>query len=542
MNPLLACRKLPLLRCLATGVAACLLGATAPGAHAEIDKNRPNIVLILADDMGIGDVSGLNPEGKIPTPHIDRMITRGLTLHDAHTSSAVCTPTRYSLLTGRYNWRNARKKGVARGFTPSEIEPGRATLASMLGQAGYRTAMIGKWHLGLDWVEDPNLKPAFPTTYIRSKKSRDTPGVNVDFAQPFRGGPVDHGFDSFFGIAASLDMPPYLWLIDDKASEVPTVLKTYVRTGPASTSFKAIDVLPRLGQETVKFINRHAKDAKNGKPFFVYLPLASPHTPIVPSAAWKGRSAIGEQYADFTMETDAAVGQVLKALEANGISDNTLVIFTTDNGCSPAAGFKKLVDKGHQPSWIYRGHKNDLYEGGHRVPTVMHWPAVIQPGRSSDQLIVQTDLFRTFADLVGQTVGDDAAEDSISFLPLLNGESDRSERINHVAHAFDCHLSIREGKWKLIVHPGSGGWTPLGMRFRGEKPKDQALSASDVPPMGLYDLEQDPGEYHNLLEQHPNIARDLIKQLTQTIAEGRSTPGAPQKNNGKVPLKLPKGW
>ena len=529
-------------RCLAVGVVAGLLGAPAPCVAGEADNDHPNIILILADDMGVGDVSGLNPEGKIPTPHLDRMIAEGMTFHDAHTSSAVCTPTRYSLLTGRYNWRNARKKGVARGFTPSEIEPGRQTLAHVLGQAGYRTAMIGKWHLGLDWVEDPTIKPAFATEYKWKKKTRKTPGAKVDFTKPFRGGPVDHGFDTFFGIAASLDMPPYVWLADDKATEVPTTLKAFSRKGPAAKSFEAVDVLPRLGSETVDYINKHARAAKKGKPFFVYVPLASPHTPIVPSASWKGRSAIKNKYADFTMETDDMVGRVLKALKKNGILDNTLVIFTTDNGCSPAAGFKKLVDKGHQPSWIYRGHKNDLYEGGHRVPTIMHWPAKIEAGRSTDQLIVQTDLFRTFADLVGQSVGDDAGEDSISFAPLLLGQAEDSARTGHVAHSFDCKLSVREGPWKLIVDPGSGGWTPLGMRFRGEKDKSEALDRSDVPPMGLYNVEQDPGEYNNLLEQQPEIARDLIAQLKEIIADGRSTPGAPQANNGEVPLSLPKGW
>ncbi len=526
---------------LALGMVAWVGLSPRASANAQGVESRPNIVLILADDMGIGDVSGLNPESKIPTPSLDRMIAQGMTFHDAHSASAVCTPTRYSLLTGRYNWRSARKKGVARGFSPSEIEPGRQTLARMLGQAGYRTAMIGKWHLGLDWTIAPDITPAFETTFDFKGESRPTPGANVDFTQPFRGGPVDHGFQHFFGIAASLDMPPYVWLVDDKASEVPTVLKAFSRTGPAAKSFEAVDVLPRLGDETVDYIQQHAQEAQNGKPFFVYVPLASPHTPILPSKEWKGRSAINNRYADFTMETDAMVGRVLDALQSNGILDNTLVIFTTDNGCSPAAGFETLVNQGHQPSWIYRGHKNDLYEGGHRVPTLMHWPAVIEAGRSTDQLIVHTDLYRTMADLVGQPVGDDAAEDSISFAPLLRGDALMSLRTGHVAHSFGGYLTIREGPWKLIVHPGSGGWTPLGRRFRG-KDRSPAVDVNDVPPLGLYHLEEDPGEYHNLVEKHPDIARSLIQALKQTIADGRSTPGAPQVNNGEVPLALPAGW
>lgn len=507
---------------------------------AAADPGRPNIVLIMADDMGIGDVSGLNPEGKIDTPHLDRMMANGLTFHDAHTSSAVCTPTRYALLTGRYNWRNKRKSGVASGYSRSEIEPGRATLASMLGEAGYRTAMIGKWHLGLDWVEDRNIEQAFPDTVSRRNNTYETPGLHVDYTQPFRGGPVDHGFDHFFGIAASLDMPPYVWLVDDHVDEVPTVIKAFYRPGPATESFEAVDVLPRLGDETVEFINEHAEDAKGGKPFFVYVPLASPHTPIVPSEDWKGRSDLKDKYGDFVMETDDIVGKVMAALEANGLTENTLVIFTTDNGCSPAAGFHNLVQKGHQPSWIYRGHKADLYEGGHRVPTVMQWPAQIEAGRSTDQLVVHIDLFRTFADIAGQEVGDDAAEDSITFLPLLIGESDQSERTGHVAHTINGKLSIREGQWKLIMDPGSGGWTALGHRYRGQ-PGDR-LDPATVPPLGLYNMADDPGEYHNVIEQHLQIARELLELLKQTIADGRSTPGQPQANNGAVPLEIPEGW
>eukprot|EP00752_Nemacystus_decipiens_P014474 g12883.t1 len=488
--------------------------------------------------MGVGDVSGLNPEGKIPTPHLDQMIERGLTFTDAHTSSAVCTPTRYALLTGRYNWRNKRKSGVASGFSPSEIETGRATLASMLGDAGYHTAMIGKWHLGLDWVKSPGIEQAFPT--VRGKKNQKVPGADVDFSKPFRGGPTDHGFDYFFGIAASLDMPPYVWLEDDRATEVPTTIKAFRRPGPASASFEAVDVLPRLGDETVAYIKAHAQDAKNGKPFFIYVPLASPHTPIVPSKPWQGRSALETKYADFTMETDDLVGRVNEALREQGLAENTILIFTADNGCSPAAGFHAHVTKGHQPSHNFRGHKADLYEGGHRVPTIMQWTGTVKPGTSTNQLVVQTDLFSTFAELTGQTVAGNAAEDSISFLSLMLGRSDKSARTGHVAHNISGKFAIREGKWKLILDHGSGGWTPLGMRYKGQ-PGEKA-NKEDFPPLGLYNIADDPGEHKNLIEKHPEIARGLIAKLKETIANGRSTPGSPQQNNGKVPLTLPEGW
>ncbi|VGO13569.1 Arylsulfatase [Pontiella desulfatans] len=493
-------------------------------------QGRPNIVLINADDMGVGDVSGLNPEGKIPTPHIDSMIDNGLALLNGHSSSGVCTPSRYSLLTGRYSCRASISGQVAKGNSPARVEEGRTTLASLLKKSGYRTAMIGKWHLGLDWKPLPNAK--------QSKK-----GVialkDIDYSKPFGGGPVDRGFDSFFGIAASLDIPPYVWLIDNRVSEVPTETQPavkgkqapggYMREGPKAASFEMVDALPRMGDEAVDLIKACAPEAKAGTPFFLYLALNSPHTPIVPSAEWEGKSAIGTKYADFAMQTDGVVGQVLNALREAGLEENTIVIFTADNGCAPHADYTVHLEKGHNPSYIYRGQKGDLYEGGNRVPFVIQWPAGAPKGRRSDQLISHVDFLATFAELTGQKLADNEGEDSISFLPLLKGVSDTSPRKSAIYNTISSKLAITDGDWKLIVGEGSGGWTRPGERYM--KTAFGAVKDENPLPMGLFNLKDDVGEYKNLLLEYPEVKQRVFEKLKHDLERGRSTPGKPQASN-----------
>ncbi|VGO13561.1 Arylsulfatase [Pontiella desulfatans] len=488
-------------------------------------QDRPNIVLINADDMGVGDVSGLNPEGKIPTPHIDSLINNGLALLNGHSSSGVCTPSRYSLLTGRYSWRASNSGQVAKGNSPARVEKGRTTLASLLKKAGYRTAMIGKWHLGLDWEALPGVK-----------KGKIIALKDIDYTQPFGGGPVDRGFDSFFGIAASLDIPPYVWLIDDRASEVPTETQPnvrgeqcYMREGPKAKSFETVDVLPRMGDEAAALIKKCGPEAKKGTPFFLYLALNSPHTPIVPSAEWAGKSAIGTKYADFAMQTDGVVGQVLNALREAGLEENTIVIFTADNGCAPHADYTVHLEKGHNPSYIYRGQKADLYEGGNRVPFVIQWPAGAPKGRNSDQLISHVDFLETFAELTGQQLADNEGEDSISFLPLLKGTSDSSPRKSAIYNTISSKLAITDGDWKLIVAQGSGGWTRPGERYM--KTAFGAVKDENQLPMGLFNLKDDVGEYKNLLLEYPEVKQRLFDKLKHDLERGRSTPGAPQINN-----------
>jgi len=479
--------------------------------------DRPNIIFILADDQGYGDVSALNPESKIPTPHIDRIAHEGMIFTDAHSSSSVCTPTRYSILTGRYHWRTHLQRGVLGGFSRALIDADRLTLPALLSRHGYHTSCVGKWHLGFDW----QLQDGTPADDQGDFSGGFKGGWNVDYTAPIQHGPVDRGFDHFFGISASLDMPPYVYLHDRIATEVPTVEKAFHRKGPAAAGFEAVDVLPRITEETVGIISDRAGLAKAGVPFFIYFPLNAPHTPIVPTPEWEGKSGINA-YADFTMQVDHSVGQVLDALDQHGLAEDTLVIFTTDNGCSPAANIAELQAAGHEPSHIYRGHKADIFEGGHRIPFLVRWPKRIEAGTRSDQLIGQFDFFATCAELLGAEVPPDAGEDSVSFLPTLLGEDGGTVRPSLISQSIGGQFSIRRGPWKLNLCPGSGGWS---------SPRPGRVDLSEYPPMQLYDLSKDPGETRNLFEQRPEIAAEMEALLAQHIENGRSTPGPDQPND-----------
>ena len=475
--------------------------------------SRPNIVYILADDLGYGDVKCLNPEGKIATPNIDRLASEGIRFTDAHSSSSVCTPTRYGLLTGRYNWRSPLKSGVLWGYSRRLIEPGRLTVPALLKQHGYRTACFGKWHLGMDW---PLKQGGFATV--------DADGWKVDYTRPIQNGPNSVGFDDYFGISASLDMPPYAFIENDHTVGVPTVEKKWVRQGPACADFEAIDVLPTLTRKVTQYIDRHAAEAKAGKPLFVYMPLNAPHTPILPTAQWQGKSGISP-YADFVMQVDWTVGQVMKALDRNGLASSTLVVMTSDNGCSPAAGFKEMAEKGHHPSYHFRGHKADIFDGGHRIPFIVRWPARIQPGTTSDQIVCLTDLMATCAEILGVKLPDSAGEDSVSILPALLGRAAGPLREAVVHHSINGSFSIRQGKWKLELCPGSGGWS---------FPRPNSPAARKLPPIQLYDLAADIGEQHNVQDRHPEIVQRLTRLLQKYVADGRSTPGTVQSNTGEV--------
>lgn len=503
-------------RCLVV-VVLCLIGGQANGVWgAEGSAGlRPNIVLMLADDLGYGDVRRLNPEGKIATPNLDRLAAAGMAFTDAHSSSAVCTPTRYSILTGRYNWRSPLKRAVLEGYSPRLIEPGRLTLPALLQRHGYDTAGIGKWHLGMDW---PLTNAGIAKTYAD--------GWKVDYSKPIQNGPNSVGFDYFFGIAASLDMPPFIFIENDRCLGVPTVEKTWIRKGPAHQDFEAVEVLPTLTAKAVRYIDEHASRAKAGHPFFLYLPLNSPHTPILPTREWQGKSGLNA-YGDFVMQTDHAAGQVLAALERQGLADNTLVIFTSDNGCSPAAKIEELQAKGHYPSFQYRGYKADIFDGGHRIPFLVRWPGKVKAGAISDQLVCLVDLMATCADVLGVPLADNAGEDSVSLLPALLGNAKKALREAVVHHSINGSFAIRQGSWKLELCPDSGGWS---------SPKPGSPAARELPPIQLYDLAKDPGEKTNVHARHPEVVQHLTRLLEKYVADGRSTPGTPQINTGEVDI------
>lgn len=513
-------------------ILAFVVNVSIPLVHVNgASTSKPHIVYIIADDMGYGDVQVLNPErGKVATPHMDRVAEEGMIFTDAHTTSSVCTPTRYSVLTGRYNWRTKLQKGVLNGYGLPLIPKDRMTVPSFLRDNGYTTAMIGKWHLGLGIPTTDGAKAA-ATGKIREMLNQGVfPPVklsNIDWKGAIQGGPVDLGFDSWYGISASLDFPPYVWIRDRNWIGKGTHPKAFHRPGPASKDFEAVDVLDKLAAESVQYITNY----ESKKPFFIYIPLPSPHTPIVPTQKWLGKSGIG-RYGDFMMQTDDFVGQVVKALEDKGISENTLLIVTSDNGCSKAADLKELESHGHFASAHFRGSKADLWEGGHRVPFLVKWPKVIQAGSVSDELTCQIDLLATCAELLGKDLPDSAGEDSESILPLFTGEPAQFTRKGIVHHSVSGHFAYRQGKWKLLLAKGSGGWTLPNERNMAKVP--------DAPKGQLYDLEADPGEQNNLYPKNPEIVETLLAQLTEEIVNGRSTAGLKQEND--VPVEQIKLW
>lgn len=487
-------------------------------------RSRPNIVYILADDLGYGDVRCFGGErSKIPTPNLDRMAAQGMRFTDAHSCSSVCTPTRYGILTGRYSWRSRLQKGVLYGDDPPLIAPDRLTVASLLHRNGFTTVCLGKWHLGLDLP----LRPAADQGGATDPKSP----WRFDYTGRIAGGPLQLGFDEFFGIAASLDMWPFAFINGDRFEPAPTVEKKWMRTGPAAADFEAIDVMPQLARRSVETIRRLAPAAREGKPFFIYLPLSAPHTPILPTPNWQGKSGLG-QYADFVMQVDDLVGQVLAAIDEAKMADTTLVFFTSDNGCSPQAKIEELVAAGHHPNGPLRGHKADIWEGGHRVPLIARWPAKVSAGVRCDDPVCLNDLMATCADLLSVRLPDDAGEDSESMLPMLlqTGRS-RAERVL-VHHSVNGRFAIRHGKWKLALCPGSGGWS---------QPRDPQAAKQGLPPMQLYDLEADLGEQTNLVEKHPEVAQQLRRKLEQIVVEGRSSPGKAQRNDTAVQIERPAG-
>ncbi|MET6997626.1 sulfatase family protein [Chitinophaga defluvii] len=470
-----------------------------------------NVVYILADDLGYGDVKCFNPEGKIPTPNIDRLASEGMKFTAAHSASAVCTPSRYSILTGRYPWRSDLQSGVLYGYSPPLIESARFTVADLFKQQNYYTACVGKWHLGMDWP----VKQGY--TEIKT-------GWEIDYSKPIAQGPNTRGFDYFYGISASLDMPPYVFIENNKTIGVPTVTKKYGRSGPAEKDFEAVNVLPSITRKAQEIITTQAGKQQ---PFFLYFALPSPHTPVVPGKNFEGKSGVTE-YGDYVMETDWAVGQVMKTLDSMGIAGKTIIFFTSDNGFAPYVLNKYNVEKiGHYPSYTFRGYKADIWEGGHRIPLVVRWPGKIKAGTVSNDLVSLTDFMATSAGILQVKLPEDAAEDSYSILPYLSGKTKKPVRPAIVYASIDGNFSIQQGKWKLEFCPGSGGWA---------SPKNDKAYQEGLPLVQLYNMQSDVSEQLNVATQHPDVVKQLTGLMEQYVANGRSTPGKSLQNNVKVDL------
>lgn len=482
-------------------------------------KKEPNIIYILADDLGYGDLKCFNPDGKIPTPNLDNMAANGIKFTDAHTSSSVCTPTRYGILTGRYNWRTKLKKSVLGGYSRSLIKQERVTVAEMLKSQGYQTAYIGKWHLGWDWdiLDEESIKG----------KIRWNAELPVDFSTPIKNGPSTHGFDYSFGFCGSLDMAPYVYVENDVATMVPTKKtvsvdeKGFWRKGWTSDDFDHTNVLQDLTDRALDYIEDKAKDKE---PFFLYFPLPAPHTPILPTTEFLGKSNTN-MYGDFVMQVDDVLRQVREVLKEQGISENTLVVFTSDNGCSPKADFEELAKVDHDPNYKFRGTKADIFEGGHHVPFIVEWPKKGLKNATSDQVICTTDFFATCAAVTGYELNDAEGVDSYSMLPLINGESSQEIREYTIHHSINGSFAIRQGDWKLSVCPGSGGWSY-------PRPVDIKKEKLDLPDMQLYNLKEDIGETKNLVAEYPEKVAALKQALKEIILKGRSTVGVVQENDG----------
>ena len=487
-------------------------------AVAELKSQRPNIVYILADDLGIGDVQAFNHDGKVSTPNMDRLAAGGMSFTDAHSGSAVCTPTRYGVLTGRYAWRTRLKSGVLWGYSMPLIAKDRMTVASMLQQQGYNTACIGKWHLGLEWARKDSSTPL--------SDSPGEPWDNIDFSRPILTGPNQAGFDFYFGISASLDMHPHVYIENDHVTSIPTRLiepsggKQFWRKGPVGDDFRHIEVLDTLTAKAVEYVAAQSPD----KPFFLYFPLTAPHKPILPEDRFQNTSGLNE-WGDFVIQVDWTVGQVMQAIESRGMTENTLFIVTSDNGATPGADFEELGRKGHNPSAGFRGHKADIFEGGHRVAFTARWPAVIPAGTRSGSTICHTDFLATAAEITGFDLPAHSAEDSVSLLPLMKQTAVAPIREATVHHSINGSFAIRRGQWKLCFCPGSGGWS---------EPRAAQAQIQNLPSIQLFNLTTDVSEQTNVQKDYPDVVKELTTLLRRYIDTGRSTPGPQQLNDRHV--------
>ncbi|MEC9092976.1 MAG: arylsulfatase [Planctomycetota bacterium] len=464
---------------------------------------QPNIVLIMADDMGFGDVQTLNPKSKIPTPNLDRLAAQGMTFSDAHTPSSVCTPTRYALLTGRYCWRTSLKRGVLNGYSKPLIQPGRETIAGFLRDRGYSTGIVGKWHLGLDFSKS---------------------GDQIDFSKPVNNGPNQRGFDYSFIIPASLDFPPYIYIENGAITEPQVVdqesqkFPAFLRQGPRSKALVMENCLDDLAAKASGFIDSHSKSEA---PFFLYCPLTAPHKPVLAHPRFRGKTELGD-YGDFVHQVDVTVGAVLSSINENGIANETLVIYTSDNGSfmnrlNDANGPDHTDDPSiqayhpnhHTANGPFRGTKADIWEAGHHVPFFARWPGKIEPGSKCTQEICLTDVFATVADIVGARLKHQSAPDSFSLYPLMQGKDWEVPRAPVIHHSAAGMFAIRQGDWKLVLGNGSGG---------RQKPRGKAFSR----PYHLSNIAKDLGETKNWYQTHPEIAEKLEKQCLAIIQQGRS--------------------
>ena len=502
---------------------------------------KPNIVFILADDLGIGDTKCYGGDRcLIETPNIDALAAGGVRFTNAHVTASVCGPSRQAMMTGRYNWRYAGPTSSGPwGFVEPRPGTEKSTLGKVLKRVGYHTGYVGKWHLGTK-MATLDGKPQGP--------------ANVDFSRPLTYGPVQFGFDESFILPGSLDMFPYAFIQNNVWQGAVTAQKgwsAFHRVGPAAEDFEDYEVLENFFRQAESFIGKQKED----QPFFFFLALTAPHTPISPGLAWQGKSKLGV-YGDLVMEVDHSVERVMNALKAKGFDKNTLVMFSSDHGPAPYAGnilkatagqIRDLEAKGHFSNGPHRGYKFSVYEGGLHVPLIANWAGVTPPGKTCDALVGTNDLMATLADVSGATLGDEEAPDSISFAKLLREPEAKGTRKNLIMESV-VHFVVRDGDWKLCLCPGSGT-PPTADVFVGNDPppevawqaamekftnKPTEMDLLKAPFVQLFDVSKDPHEDHNLAAEYPERVEKMIGLLKQQIEDGRSTPGQALTNENQV--------
>lgn len=460
-----------------------------------------HMIFVFFDDLGYGDVSCNQTKPVLHTPHMDRIAAEGIRFTDAHSTSAVCTPSRYSLLAGRYNWRTRLKDGVLYGYDQPLLEQGQRYLGHLFQDAGFHTACIGKWHLGLNFA------------------TQDDP-ISIDYQKPLTDSPIDHGFDHFFGISASLDMPPYVYIKDHEWTSLPDRRTSsdgmaFWREGPTGSDFKHEEVLDVLADHAVEYMAEH-RDEK----FFLYLPLPAPHTPILPAPAFQGKSGLNP-YADFVLHCDDVIGRLRQQLEDLGILDETLFVISSDNGCSPMADFPNLEAKGHNPSAIYRGMKSDLYEGGHRIPLLARCTGIFNANTIEETPVSLVDLYATVAQTLNLELKPEDGVDSFAW-PY-------TDRPPIISQSIDGSLTLRSDNYKLLAAQGSGGWSDAS-----DPTNDEFLQ--------LYNLETDPHEDINLINDEQALAQELLEQLASAVHNGSTRPNAHGTQDGPIPWPAIADW
>jgi len=482
------------------------------------EAKQPNVLILYADDLGFGDLNIQNPDSKIPTPNLDAFARTGMRFSDGHSSSGICTPSRYALLTGRHHWRDFH--GIVNAFGSSVFAPERLTMPEMMQQKGYTTAAIGKWHLGWDW-DAIKKSDAKPTGNGRRKGFAPS---SFDWNKPIPDGPLAHGFDSYFGDTV-INFPPYCWIENDRVAKAPdTMMDTSkwkkikegnweCRPGPMASDWDPYQNIPTTTRRGVEFIQ---SQSDSEKPFFLYFAFPSPHAPIIPNDKFDGKSKAGA-YGDFVYETDDACGQLLAALEESGQADDTIVIFTADNGPERYA-YARDKNFDHWSAKPFRGLKRDIYEGGHHVPFVIRWNGVTKPGSVCDALVSQIDIMATLANMLDFELPDDAAEDSHDLTPLLTAKAD-SVRNTHVHNTKNGQYAIRDGNWLLI-----DAKTGYISRVSKEWETKYKYPPDDKGAVELYDLSQDIGQRNNVAADHPERVTKMQVLLKSIQDQGHSAP------------------